>query len=293
MQSEYSIKDLENLTGIKAHTLRIWEKRYNLLVPSRTDTNIRTYSIEELKKALNISLLYNEGLKISKIVSLSETEFISKVTEVIDNNRTENSEQLDPLLNSIMEMDSQSIESQLDELLAQVGMLDLYVKTIKPLLIRIGELWQLNTINISHEHLFSNILRKFIIAKIDNLPAEQIDESKVLIFLMEGENHELPILFYQYLLKEIGWNCVYLGLNLPLENLNMAYSQTKPDKVLTSLITTRENADFKKQLKRLLEIIPAKKLCLSGSAVIANIDSVPKEIRIITSMEDFKSIFAQ
>lgn len=291
MNQVYTIKDLENLTGIKAHTLRIWEKRYNVLHPKRSETNIRHYTDDDLKKIMNVSLLCNHGLKISKIASLSEGEMLSKINELMKWNKNSVHKDFDAILQSTIQMDSDRIEKTLEKLFLDLGMVDMYIKIIEPLLVKIGNLWQLKTISVSHEHLFSNILRKFILSKTNSIvPTTKLDK-KVLIFLIPEEQHETPILFYHYILKELGWECIYLGQNVPLNDLEMAYQQTSPDLVLTSLITRVEPNKFSKQINELLSIIPQHKLCLSGASISIHFDEIPEKINTILKLEDLNGIF--
>ena len=291
METIYSIKDLENLTGIKAHTLRIWEKRYNILEPKRSETNIRYYDNNDLKKILNINLLYNGGYKISKIATLGDDEIKSRADTILNDKNASDSKEINALIQNIIKLDTLEIEKILEEEYIEKGILRLYVETITPLLIRLGELWQLNTLNISHEHLFSNTLRKFIIVKTDALkPEKQLDKS-VLIFLTKGEHHEIPILFYNYFLKSFGWNSIYLGANVPTEDLRLAIIQKNPDLVFTSMIINVTGDRFHRKLDSLLEIIPENKLCLSTTNPIKNKAAIYPQMNSILNYEDFTKLF--
>ena len=199
-KNTYLIKDLENLTGIKAHTIRIWELRHNLLNPLRTTTNIRQYSEEDLKKILNINLLYGNGFKISKIASLSETEIINKASQLIELQHKDTPIEIKNLIEAILKMNCDKMHLILNEVFNERGIINLYQEVITPVLIRIGELWQLSTLNIAQEHIFSNALREFIITISNGLNRPRIGK-KVMLFLPEREEHELPLLFYQYLLR--------------------------------------------------------------------------------------------
>lgn len=291
METIYSIKDLENLTGIKAHTLRIWEKRYQILEPKRSDTNIRFYDNDDLKKILNINLLYNGGYKISKIATLADAEIKSRADGILNDKNASDSKEINALIQSVIKLDTIEIERILEEEYQEKGILRLYVETITPLLIRLGELWQLNTLNISHEHLFSNTLRKFIIVKTDTVKAEKQLNKSVLIFLTNGEHHEIPILFYNYFLKSFGWNSIYLGANVPTEDLRLAIIQKKPDLVFTSMIINVTGDRFHRKLDSLLEIIPENKLCLSTTKPIKNKSELYPQMNSINNYEDFTKLF--
>ncbi|MFT6923102.1 MAG: DNA-binding transcriptional MerR regulator [Crocinitomicaceae bacterium] len=291
METIYSIKDLENLTGIKAHTLRIWEKRYQILEPKRSETNIRYYDNDDLKKILNINLLYQAGLKISKIASFKDEEIKTKANNLLKDKNATDSKEINALIQSIIKLDTSEIEKILEEEHQEKGVLRLYKETITPLLIRIGELWQLNTLNISHEHLFSNTLRKFIIVKTNEVEAEKQLNKSVLIFLTKGEHHEIPILFYNYFLKSFGWDCIYLGANVPTEDLRLAVIQKSPDLVFTSMIINVTGDRFHRKLDSLLEIIPEKKLCLSTTKPIKNKDELYPQMNSINTYDDFVKLF--
>ncbi|MEJ6800203.1 MAG: MerR family transcriptional regulator [Crocinitomicaceae bacterium] len=291
METKYSIKDLENLTGIKAHTLRIWEKRYQILEPKRTETNIRYYNNDDLKKILNINLLNKGGFKISKIASLKDDEIKTKANNLLKDKNSSDSKEINALTQSIIKLDTSEIEKILEKEYQEKGILRLYKETITPLLIRMGELWQLSTLNISHEHLFSNTLRKFIIVKTDEVKAEKQLNKSVLIFLTKGEHHEIPILFYNYFLKSFGWDSIYLGANVPTEDLRLAIIQKNPDLVFTSMIINVTGDRFHRNLDSILEIIPEKKLCLSTTKPIKNKDELYPRLNSINSYDDFVKLF--
>lgn len=291
MKNTYSIKDLENLTGIKAHTLRIWEKRYQILSPKRSSSNIRYYDVDDLRKILNINLLYGQGHKISKIALLNEHQIITEVQEVLTIQQSTQDQKYKTLLQSIIEMDIEAIENSLSILYDEMGMIDLYLNVIRPLLIRIGELWQLKTINIGHEHLFSNALRSFILSKTSALVSIKQLNKSVLILLLKNEQHELPILFYHYILKDIGWDCIYLGQDVPIHDLELVYHQTKPDMVLTSMISHTNIKQFQNRLDELLAIVPNHQLCLSGANVITHQSEIPNKVNVIYELSDIKKIF--
>lgn len=290
-QDRYLIKDLENLTGIKAHTIRIWESRYDLLSPKRSETNIRFYEDEDLKKILNINLLYQNGYKISKIAKLTEINLIEEVSGLIERNQpTDLPIEIDLLTRVVLALDSDGIIEIIEELETKHGMINLYQTFLKPFLVRMGELWQLNTMQIAHEHLFSNTLRSFIINKTSTLERPKINKT-ALLFLPEKEEHELTLLFYNYLLTDKGWTCIYLGQKVPIEHFETAYLQKSPDIVVTSLIKSTSSKQFKNIISKILKIVPKNKIYLSGSNTITYIKQIPKSISTIHNLADFTKIF--
>jgi len=289
-KSQYSIKDLENLTNIKAHTIRIWEQRYELLQPKRTATNIRYYEDEDLKKLLNINLLYTNGLKISKIAALSEAEILEQTKGIIEGNYDAESNEIDVLMMSIMEMNGEKIDQILETALAKTSIEEFFSETLNPLLVKIGDLWRLNSISIGHEHFFSNLLRAFLLSKTRELEPARMKKTAVLMFLPPHEEHELGLLIYNYIFKREGWKVIYLGNNVPYEDLALTYHQVKPDLVLTSLITNTTAEAFKQIVQNITSIIPNKDLVISGSMSMTYKELLPKDVRVITSQKDFEAL---
>jgi len=289
--SQYSIKDLENLTDIKAHTIRIWEQRYGLLTPKRTETNIRYYEDQDLKKLLNVNLLYTKGYKISKIAALSDEEILEKSKEVILNERKWDGDEVDVLLMSVIELAEDKIREILNRLYEEQGIEFLYSRTIIPLLAKMGELWQLNSLSVGHEHFFSNIFRGFVTSKtLDLSPSKNVDK-KILMFLPPNEEHELSLLIYQHMFKREGWQVFYLGCNVPFADLKVSYDQINPDLTLTSLIAKSSEKEFETILKKIREVIPDNELILSGSMSATYKDKLTSNIRLIASERDLKLLF--
>lgn len=282
----YSIKDLENYTEIKAHTIRIWEQRYNLLSPKRTDSNIRYYSHEDLKKILNINLLYLNGLKISKIAKLSEVEITEKAKEIIVDKSVSGNEEVDTLLIAITSMEADAIRKLLWQYDEQFDLRELYKNIIVPLLIKMGELWQTNSISVAHEHHFSNILRDFYILKINDLTPEKTVDKKVMLFLPEHEEHELSLLYFQYLLKKGGFKCIYLGKNVPLSDLEASIKQVKPDILVSNLITRIKEKEIKKFFNELVRCSHGTEIRIAGSFTNEILKEIPSSVNIISSEEE-------
>ncbi len=289
--NQYSIKDLENLTNIKAHTIRIWEQRYGLLEPKRTSTNIRYYEDKDLKKILNINLLYTNGLKISKIAKLTEDEIIERSRSLIEERDTNESQDVDVLLMAILDLNDTRIEEILEETFRLGEIEDFYSNVINPLLFKIGDLWQLNSISIGHEHFFSNMLRAFLLSKTRDLTPAHPKDSKALLFLPPKEEHELSLLFYSYIFKREGWQVIYLGNNVPFEDLKVTYDQVMPDMVVTSMIKNTSEQEFVSTVKKITDAVPVEKLIFSGTMAMIYKDLSPKKVRLISGKEDLKAIF--
>jgi len=221
IKNNFSIKDLENLSGIKAHTIRIWEKRYNLLEPERTDTNIRHYSIESLQKLLNVAYLNNNGYKISKIAKLSKDEIPSSVREITSRGSVEH-HAINAFKMSMLNFDQVLFYNTYMNLLEGHTFRDIFYDVFLPLLNEIGLLWQTNTISPAHEHFLSiHIKQKILlnIEKLQNLEPKPSIKTFVL-YLPENEIHDIGLLFVNYELRSRGYHTIFLGESLPMNSLN-------------------------------------------------------------------------
>ncbi len=210
--AEYKIKDLENLTGIKSHTIRIWEKRYSILSPDRTDTKIRTYSDDELTHLLTVSMLNRNGIKISKIAKLEQEDMNKLLWDIKVNKEPEYS--MDKLILALVSLDEELFKGTMNYLIDKYGLEKTFVNHLIPFLDRIGIMWLIGTINPSQEHFMSNLIRQKIISEIDKQPIPKEDSKSILMYLPEHEWHEISLLFYQFLLRAKGVHTSYLGQSL-------------------------------------------------------------------------------
>lgn len=266
----FSIKDLEQFSGTKAHTIRIWEKRYGLLKPQRTDTNIRNYDVEELKVLLNVAFLNQKGEKISKIAALSRDEMAAKVRELAIEGQ-ENLEVVHSLKMAMLSFDealfknvTQRYEegSNFDQLV-----LDIYV----PLLKEIGFLWATNSICPAHEHFISSLIRRHLESAIEAVPLPSINNGRTsVLYLPENELHELALLFFSYTLKKRGEKVIYLGQCVPRNDLvqlaNMVIGKINFYTIMTA---TPSSARMNSYLSSLSSLLPDDrfKFYISGSQV--------------------------
>lgn len=229
----YKIKDLEQLTGIKAHTIRIWEKRYDILKPERSDTQIRMYDDQDMMTILGISLLNKSGVKISRIAEMSSSEIRNKINdlsqETLDNAVYEN------LLISLLELNETLFSRTLNSLIEKEGLQQTFSNYLIPFLEQIGVMWLVGTINPAQEHFISNLIRQKLIVEIDRLPANENGKHAIL-FLPEHESHEISLLFYHYQLKKSGFRTFYLGQSLPYDSLLRCIERVKPELLVTSWI---------------------------------------------------------
>lgn len=242
MVSTYSIKDLEQLTGIKAHTIRIWEQRYSVIEPKRTDTNIRYYEDEDLKKILNVSFLVHHGVKISKVAKLSPTEMHQTVLELAAN-ENEYSAEINQLNLAMLKYDQEAFDLVFDTCIANYGEEETFTAVLGAFLDQLGLLWQTQTVSVSHEHFVSNLIKQKIYAAIDRLEQRVQKNAKTyLLFLPSNELHEIGLLHIQYVLKKEGQRVIFLGQNTPSEYVFEVYSKT-PFDVAVGVFTTNPHSD--------------------------------------------------
>ena len=216
----FSIRDLENLSGIKAHTIRIWEKRYNLLSPERTRTNIRTYSLASLQKLLNITLLYNGGYKISKIAKIPEKDIPLMVREIIAENSIK-SHSINAFKLAMINFDQTLFMSTYNALLIEKSFREIFREIFIPLLKELGMLWQTDTISAAHEHFITNLIKQKILTNTEKLQhIEPVNTDKIFVpFLPENEIHDIGLLYINYEIVLRGYKSIYLGQTVPLDNL--------------------------------------------------------------------------
>ncbi|UOQ74743.1 MerR family transcriptional regulator [Hymenobacter cellulosilyticus] len=242
---QFSISDLENISGIKAHTIRMWEQRYGILQPVRTHTNIRTYCDNDLRRLLNVATLCGQGHRISKVAQLSEQELASAVIACCENPH-DYSRQINSLLAATLEMNEPQICKLLGGAAQQLGFEQAIMRVVYPFLQRIGILWQTGSINPAQEHLVTNIIRQKIVAATDQLPpVNPKDARRWVLFLPEGELHELALLFMNYALRARTQHVLYLGQNLPESELTAVCQTYEPHAICTVLTAVPERGRCK------------------------------------------------
>ena len=293
VKSTFSIKNLENLSGIKAHTLRIWEKRYNLLEPERTDTNIRRYSLDSLRKLLNVTLLYNHGFKISKIASLDGSEIPKLVRSIA---LKANSEQvsINAFKLAMINFDYELFDTNYEEILQHHNFEYLFMNIFMPLMKELGILWQTGAISPSHEHFITNLVKQKIHLQTEYLQKNKYEPNNhpiFVLFLPENEIHELGILYLNYLILSKGYRTIFLGQSLQTSSLQTLYSyETKY--YFVSYITVEPSKDeIMPYLQNFYDKILDKqdsKLILFGPQQIAiDKETLPEKIEMFRSVESF------
>lgn len=284
--SVYSIKDLEHLSGIKAHTLRIWEQRYGLVSPKRTDTNIRYYDDKDLKLILNVSLLKENGFKISKIAKMTEEDLHEQVINITEQS-SNFTDQIQALTLAMIDLDEYRFEKIISTNTLQIGFERTMINIIYPFLVKIGFLWQTGAINPAQEHFISHLIRQKIIVAIDGQVVNPNEESdKYLLFLPEGEMHELSLLFSCYIVKSRNHRVIYLGQSLPFHDLIEAYNIHKPDYIMTVVTSTPGQDEIQEFVNRLFTKFPESNILLSGYQIVGQDLEIGENAFIMNKIED-------
>lgn len=287
----FTIKDLENLSGIKAHTIRIWEQRYNFLKPQRTETNIRLYSNEELRKLLNIALLNKYGFKISHIDRMNANEINDKILSLASV-EAQQERIVNELIGHMVYLNLEAFEAVLDNYILAKGIEKSITQIIFPFLERIGILWLTNHINPAQEHLVTNIIRQKLIVGIESTHSHLPLNKTALLFLPEGEYHELGLLFMYYLLKSRGVKIYYLGANIPFKDMAYVVNVKQPDLLYTHLTSVTHHFNLEKMLLQLSHEMPDIPVVISGQLVQQYKKKVPKNIYFKKSLNEVMEYIA-
>ncbi len=225
VKNNFNIKNLEQISGIKAHTIRIWEKRYKLLEPQRTDTNIRLYDLENLQKLLNVTLLYNAGVKISKIAELSTSEINKQVQSIAMSQKSEDA--VSNLLKlAMVNFDQKAFSKVLDDLLENNTFKEVFVDVLIPFMNDLGILWLSNSISPSHEHFATSLIKQKIHSLCDELQKNDPTKKSItyVLYLPDNEIHELGLLYLNYEILSLGFPCIFLGQSVPIESLSNLFN---------------------------------------------------------------------
>lgn len=285
--SSYTIKDLEYLTGIKAHTLRIWEQRYKIIVPKRSEKNIRYYDDRDLKLMLNVSLLNTHGLKISKIAKLNEEEIRQEVLKHLEDSNSYE-DQISQLTESMLNYNEAKFEKVVSSCILKYGFEDCMVNIIFPFLTKIGVLWQIGAISPAQEHFISNLIRQKIIVALDALMLEDdAHQSKIILFLPEGELHEITLLFASYILKARGFKVIYLGQSLPINELKEVYEFSPAEYMLSISTSLFKSGDLQSYITELGEAFPKVEILLTGRQVIGMDYKLTDNLTVLASIPQF------
>jgi DNA-binding transcriptional MerR regulator len=227
------------LTGIKAHTLRIWEKRYDFLAPERTDTNIRYFNDEQLRKLINVSILLKNNHRISAIAKMDDEVINQIVTGILTSDDTGHDEIIKALVMSMLKLDEEEFNKIFNRQILKQGLVNTILHIIYPFLDQVGVLWGTNKVLPAQEHFTSNLIRQKIISAFESLPQPPPDAPKIVLFLLEDENHEIALLLGAFIAKDLGWKVYYLGQNVPSEDIGVLVDYLNPRLLMTMFIIPR------------------------------------------------------
>lgn len=296
VKTKFSIKDLEGLSGIKAHTIRIWEKRYALLEPRRTSTNIRTYSLADLQKLLNVVFLLENGYKISKIAQNNTSEIASTVATIVaDQSLSNKNHAINSFKIAMMNFDQVLFHKTFDALRNEKTFSEIFYESFLPLLHEIGLLWQTDTINPSHEHFIFNLIKQKILLSIERKQREvKSDDSKTFVlFLPENEIHELGLLFLNYEIVSQGYKVIYLGQSIELNSLQYL-SLNHPNISFVTYFTVKpDNEDLPAYFNEYDDMFGKQNIplyVLGTKSEHIDEPSLPKSIRVMLSIREFVNI---
>ena len=281
----FTIKDLENLSGIKAHTIRIWEQRYSFLKPQRSQTNIRYYHSDELKTLLNIALLNKHGFKISHIDKMSVEEVSEKILS-LSSSEAKQERMINDLLHGMIDLETTVFEEILDDYISSEGIDEAIRYLIFPFLHKIGILWMTDHIRVAQEHIVSNIIRQKLIMGIENASKLNSHSKRVVMFLPDGEYHELGLLYMYYLLKVRGLKIIYLGADVPVDELVYVCQIRQPDFLYTHLTSLPAKFNFEKYLALLHHRINSTPIVISGKITHDYSMKIPQGISFRKSLEE-------
>lgn len=286
---QYSIHDLDKLSGIKAHTIRVWERRYKIVSPQRTGTNRRRYGDDDLRRIINISILRRNGFKISEIARFSSSDIEQKIA-FLSKEVFHSDTQIDSMVVSMIGHNEKAINDILVRLMINRGIEETMETVVFPFLKRIGVMWQTGTADVGTEHFISNLFRQKLIASIDALsPEPRTGRKKVILFLPESELHEIGLLYFQYLIKKLGHESIYLGQTTPLFAVIDVNAKWVADILVTGVMSGSPDLDRDDYLKLLSKTFPQQKILAAGGLAETARQSKLSNVFPVVSAEDLRS----
>lgn len=294
---KYSIKDLEKFSGVKAHTIRIWEQRYQLLTPKRTETNIRYYDEDQLKYLLNVTLLVENGFRISQICAMTEEEFNKELKTVASKGIKSREDShlkgsINELVLAMLELDENRFEKILSSSLLKRSFEETVIKLIYPFLKRIGVMWRIGEVSTAQEHFIYQLIRQKIIVAIDGLIERKKTGEKYLLFLPKSEFSDLLILLFTYVLKSRGKQCIYLGADIPFKDLRQVTEITNPDVLFTFVKAPASKIDTQAYIYELSEKFEDRQILISGNPYFMDELEYPSNVLLILEVEDLIEMLA-
>ena len=289
----YSIKELENFSGVKAHTIRIWEQRYTLFQPSRTETGIRYYNDEDLKKILATAILIKSGFKISKVAKLTKEEIHQELSKVEGKSDIDDNTKYETYINKLLSAGVQFLEDEFNAIYnsakSKFTTFQIYTEIVYPLLVKIGTMWGKDDLNPLQEHFISNILRQKLLVEIDNMPKIENPKKEVILFLPEKETHEIGLLLSNFILRESGIKTYYLGQQVTVVNLTTMINEKNIKEVVGFIFYSQGSEKLNKMLKICTKNCPNTTFYWGGTKESILGLHLGNNHQILNSIEDFKN----
>ena len=287
----YSISDLEQLSGVQTHTIRIWERRYHALTPMRSAGNTRFYDDRQLRRLLNIVGLSQTGLKISQVCALTDEEMDRLLGKQLDQLISKN-EQIEYYISQLLNFGLSYQEYEFDALISECvenhGIIITYKDVIHPLLVRLGLMWRRDHICPAQEHFISNILRQKIYKAIDELPVKLDSDATWLLFLPEDEGHDIGLLYANYLLKAAGKKVIFLGGRVPMDSLKDAMEHNAIDHILLFMVRSRPINEANAYLEEISDLYQKTEIHLAGNYKLISELQLAQNVHWFQSIEEFE-----
>jgi len=287
----FTISDLQQYSGINVHSIRAWEKRYNALTPHRTKGNTRYYDGNQLKRLLNIVSLMNDNYKISELCSMSDDTLVKLLLNKLETEKTESYSDdflVSQLVSSAINFDELLFDKIFSRAVAKYGLEDAYLVVIYPTIQRLGVLWSIDGVSVAQEHFATHLFRQKLITSIDILPLKDNKKGSWLLFLPEGELHEIGLLMANYLIRNSGEYSIYLGANSPIKTVKDTAEVVKPSFLLTFLVANNNPEYDQKFVTSISKLFPLQHIYICAEeGRIKNLKGT-KNITFLTSMNDFK-----
>lgn len=280
----YSIAELEKYTGIKAHTIRIWEQRYDVLTPHRTETNIRYYDDDQLRRLLNVASLVRSGLRISKISRMSEGEVCEAIDKLAASGDSELMylKDIGNLLTAALTFDEKLFQETFANCLIKYGLEDTYVHILNPLLTRTGLMWSTGEMNVCQEHFISNLVRQKLFTAADKLSNADRDAETWVLFLPDAEEHEIGLLYANFLIRQSGRKVIYLGQRVPFDEITGNVDRLRPDYMLTFIKHTKQVELAQEYIDRLGDVLGAYHPIVAGNPEFLGRLDKPQHVSFLT-----------
>lgn len=292
---QYSISDLEQLSGVQSHTIRMWEQRYHALTPQRSAGNTRYYDDKQLVRLLNIVSINQIGLKISHICNLTDEQIHQLIDQEIDHTIAKNQQQefyISQLLNVGIAYNETAFNELLNKCIEKYTLKNTYQQIIYPLLVRLGLMWRKDSICAAQEHFLTHLIKQKINAVIDGLHPPKANAPKWVLFLPEDEEHELGLLFANFLLRQAGYKVIYLGSRVPLNSLLQVANVNSIHQMLFFMTRQKLTSEAQTYINHLATHFPETTINMAGNTKLLTELNFPRNINGISNPKQFEEMIS-